>query len=219
VNLSDLAAASAGGSQKLGLSFDTSSLALLGDVLSAAAHGGNISNVSLAFRGPGHGGRPDTERVDTFATAEVASMTEQVTGQPKGSVALLLSAAGDLTSTHGTQEQAGRFAPLSIETTARANVTLGDGTPAYEVSAVSLIQLASGAPFTLGFTTSALPLLDRVFKAEGTAATLRGLTLTVHDGAGDGQWSHTFSKLSVSAFAENVSGQLAGTATLTGRPR
>ena len=219
VNLSDVAAASPGGSQSLGLSFDTSSLVLLSDVLRAAAHGGNISNVSLAFRTPGRGGRPATERVDDFATAEVASMTEQLSGQPKGSVSLLLAAAGDLTSTLGTQQQAGPFAPLSAAPTTRAYVMLGHGSPAYGVTAVSLSQAASGAPFNLGFTTSALPLLDRIFKAEGTAATIRGLTLSVGDGAGGGQLLHTFSKLSVSAFTENVSGPLAGTATLAGRPR
>ena len=219
VNLSDLAAASPGGSQTLGLSFDTSSLVLLGDVLRASAHGGNVSNVSLAFRTPGLGGRPATERVDAFATAEVAAMTEQLSGQPKGSVSLLLAAAGDLTSTLGTQQQVGPFAPLSAAPATRAYVTLGHGSPAYEVTAVSLSQAASGAPFNLGFTTSALPLLDRIFNAEGTAATIRGLTLTVRDRAGRGQLLHTFSKLSVSAFAENVSGPLAGTATLAGRPR
>lgn len=224
VNLSDLAAASPGGSQSLGLSFDTSSLVLLGDVLRAAAHGGSISNVSLAFRTPSRGGRPATERVDAFATAEVASMTEQFSDQqfsdqPKGNVSLLLAAAGDLTSTLGAQQQAGTFAPPSAAPATRAYVMLGRGSPAYEVTAVTVSQAASGVPFNLAFTTSALPLLDRIFKAEGTAATIRGLTLTVRDGAGGGQLLHTFSKLSVSAFDENVSGPLAGTATLAGRPR
>ena len=219
VNLSDVAAASAGGSQSLGLSFDTSSLVLLGAALRAAAHGGNIPNVSLAFRTPAHGSRPASERVDAFATAEVASMTEQLSGQPKGSVSLLLAAAGDLTSTPGTQQQIATFAPRSAAPAARAYVMLGRGSTAYAVTAVSLSQTASGAPFTLGFTTSALPLLDTIFRAEGTAATIRGLTLTVRDGVGGDQLLHTFSKLSVSAFDENVSGPLAGTATLAGRPR
>jgi len=218
VSLSDLAAAAPGGSQRLGLSFDTSSLALLGDVLRAAANGGNVANVSLAFRTAGHRSRPATERMDAFATAEVAGVTAQLSGEPKGSVSLLLAAAGDLTSTLDTQQQ-GPFAALSAAPTARAWVMLGRGSPAYQVTAVSLSQAASGAPFNLSFTTSALPLLDRIFKAEGTAATIRGLTLAVRDGAGAGQLLHTFSKLSVSAFAENVSGPLAGTATLAGRPR
>ena len=218
VNLSDLAADTPGGAQRLGLSFDTSSLVLLGDVFRAAAHGGNISNVILAFRTTGHGRRPTTERADAFATAQVASMTEQLSGQPKGSVSLVLAAAGDLTSTLGAAQQ-GPFAALSATQTARAYVTLGHGSPAYEVTAVSLSQTATGAPFNLAFTTSALPLLDRIFQAQGTAATIRGLTLTVGAGAGAGQLLHTFSKLSVSAFAENVSGPLAGTATLAGNPR
>ena len=58
-------------SARVGLRFNTSSLALLGEVLRAAAAGGRISHVSLAFRTPGLNGRPTTEFVDTFGTAAV----------------------------------------------------------------------------------------------------------------------------------------------------
>ena len=219
VNLSDQAASSPGGYQRLGLSFDTSSLVLLGDVLGAAARGGSISNVSLAFRTRGHAGRPVTERLDSFATAEVTSISEQLAGKPTGSVSLLLPAAGDLTSTPGTLQQAGPFLQLSAAATARAYVTLGEGSPSYPVAAVSLSQEGAGAPFDLSFTTSALPLLDRIFTAQGAAAPIHGLTLAVGDGGAGGPFLHTFSRLTVSGFAENVSGSLAGTATLAGRPR
>jgi len=218
VNLSDLAASSPGGYQRLELSFDTSSLVLLADVLSAAARGGSISNVSLAYRTSSHGGRPVTERVDTFATAEVTSMSEQLAGKPTGSVSLLLPAAGDLTSAPGTLQNAGPFVSLSAAPIARAYVTLGAGSPSYPVVAVSLSQQGAGAAFDLSFTTSALPLLDRIFTAEGAATTIHGLTLAVSDRVGGGQLLHTFSKLTVSGFAENVSGSLAGTATLASRP-
>jgi hypothetical protein len=218
VNLSDVAATSPGGPERLGLSFNTSSLAVLAEVLRAAAHGGQISNVSLAFRTSGHGGRLATERVDEFATAVVASMAEQLSGTPTGSVSLLLPAAGDLASAPGTLQHAGPFAALSAAPTTRTYVTLGQASPAYAVTEVSVSQPAPGAPFNLSFTTSALPLLDRIFQAEGAAATIRLLTLSVRDGAGGSPLGHTFSRLSVSAFAENVSGPLAGTATLAGRP-
>jgi cellulose synthase/poly-beta-1,6-N-acetylglucosamine synthase-like glycosyltransferase len=217
VNLSDLAASSPGGSEQLGLSFDTSSLVLLGEVLGAAAHGGEISNVSVAFRTPGRDG-PTTERMDTFATAAVTSMTAQLSGTTRGSVSLVLPAAGDLTGTPGTPGTPGPFATLSAAPTpGRAYVTLRRGSPSYAVTAVSLLQTAPNAPLSLSFTTSALPLLDRIFQAEGAAATIRVLTLAVGDGSGGALLRHTFSRLSVSAFAENVSGPLAGTATLARR--
>ena len=73
----------AGRAGEAGLSFDTSSLVLLGEVLRAAADGGRISQVSLAFRTPGPDGRPATELVDTFATAAVTSLTEQLSGTPR----------------------------------------------------------------------------------------------------------------------------------------
>jgi cellulose synthase/poly-beta-1,6-N-acetylglucosamine synthase-like glycosyltransferase len=216
VNLSDLAASSPGGWQPLGLSFETSSLVLLDDVLRAAARGGSISNVGLAFRISGRGGRQVTERMDAFATAEVTSMSEQLSGKPTGTVSLLLPAAGDLTSPSDALQHAGPFLPASAVPTARAYVALGAGPSAYPVSAVSLSQAGVGAPFDLTFTTSAPPLLGKIFTAEGAATTIHSLTLTVRGGAGGGPLLHTFSRLTVSGFAENVSGPLAGTATLAG---
>ena len=61
---------------------------LLGEVLRAAAAGGRISHVSLAFRTPGPSGRPTTELVDTFATAAVTSFGEHLSGTPAGTVSL-----------------------------------------------------------------------------------------------------------------------------------
>jgi hypothetical protein len=217
VQLSDLAASSA----PVGLSFDTSSLVLLGEILRAAAHGGQISNVSLAFRTPGPRGRAATKRVDTFATVVVISMAEQLSDTPTGSVSLLLPVAGDVTSTPGTLQHAGPFAPVAAAPTTRTYVTLGHGLPPYRVAAVSLSQPAAGAPLGLSLTTSALPLLDRIYQAKGANAAIPVLTLSVRDGAGNSLLGHTFSRLKVSIFSQNlsVSGPLSGTATLTGRPR
>jgi cellulose synthase/poly-beta-1,6-N-acetylglucosamine synthase-like glycosyltransferase len=220
VRLSDLAASSSGGSAHVGLSFDTSSLKLLGEVLRAAANGGRISHVSLAFRTPDQNG-PATELVDTFATGVVTSVTEQLSGTPAGSVSLLLPAVSDVTSTPGTLQHAGPFSRSSGASAAKAYVTLdaAGGAPSDAVTAVSLSQATSGAPLGLSFTTSALPLLDAIFQAEGAGAAIPVLTLSVRDGAGHTLLWHTFSRLSVSSFAENLSGALSGTATLVVRPR
>ncbi len=217
LHLSALAASAPGGSATVALSFDTSSPLLLSELLRAAAHGDWISNVSLAFRTPGRGGHSATQRVDTFATAVVTSLEEQLSGTPTGSVSLMFAANG-VTS---TPQHAGSFAPLSAAPVALASVTVGQGhdLAAYAVTGVNVDQAATGAPLDLSFTTSAMPLLDRIFQAEGTSAAVPALTLSVRDGAGPSVPWHTFSRLSVSAFAENLSGPLSGTATLAPRPR
>ena len=101
IHLSDRAPHSPRGSAQVELSFQTSSLVLLGEVLGAAADSRRISTVSLAFRTPGAGGQPDTELVDTFATAAVTSLSEQLSGTPAGSVSLLLPASSSVTSRPG----------------------------------------------------------------------------------------------------------------------
>ena len=221
VHLGDLAGTSPGGSARVGLSFDTSSLVLLGEVLRAAADGGRVSHVSLAFRTAGPGGRPATELVDTFATAVVTSFSEHLSGAPAGSVSLTLPAVSKVASTPGTLRHTGPFAPLSGPSggaAAKAYVNLGTGTPSHAVTAVSLSRAAPGAPLDLSFTTSALPLLDGIFQAEGASTAIPVLTLSVRDGAGGRLLWHTFSGLNVSSFAEKRSGSLSGTATVVVRP-
>jgi cellulose synthase/poly-beta-1,6-N-acetylglucosamine synthase-like glycosyltransferase len=204
----------------LTLSFDTSSLVLLGEVLRAAAGGGQISHVSLAFRAPGPDGRPATQLVDTFATAAVTSMQEHLSGTPAGSVSLLLPAASDVTSTPGTLQRTGPFAASGGrgKRTARVYLSTGNGAPSYAVTAVSLAQAAPGAPLDLGFTTSALPLLDGIFQAEGAGGAIPVLTLSVRAGAGGSPVRFTFSGLSVSSVTEKRSGSLSGTAVLVVPP-
>jgi cellulose synthase/poly-beta-1,6-N-acetylglucosamine synthase-like glycosyltransferase len=223
VRLADLAAAAPGGAAHVGFSFDTSSLVLLGSVLAAAADGGRISRVSLAFRTPGPDGRFATELVDTFGGGTVASVAEHLSGTPAGRVALLLPAASEVASTPGTLQHAGPFAALgaapggsAAAAAAKSYVSLGGGAPSYAVTAVSLSQAASGAAVRLTFTTSALPLLSGIFQAEGDGAPIPLLTLSVRGGP---VLSHTFSGLKVSSFAETLSGAVSGTATLVVRPR
>jgi len=219
MHLAGVAARSAHGAQQVGLSFQTSSLVLLGEILAAASDGQHLSPVSLAFRKPGAGGggQPATELVDTFATASVASLSEQLSGTPTGSVSLLLPAASDVTTSPGTLQDIGPFAALPEAPTAAAQVTLTDtagGTPSYPVTGVSLAQAASGAPISLSFASAALPLLGGIFHAQNAATAIPVLTLSVRAGANGGQLGHTFSRLSVSSFAENLSGSVSGAVTL-----
>jgi cellulose synthase/poly-beta-1,6-N-acetylglucosamine synthase-like glycosyltransferase len=213
VQLSNVAS-SPDGSVRVWLSFATSSAVLLGEVLRAAATNAPIATISLAFRTPGPGGRPVTKLVDTFPTAVVTSMTEQLSGKPTGTVSLLLPAADTATSTPpGAPQHAGPFAPLSDETT-RAYVSLGGALPSYRVAAVSLSQSAAGAPLDLTFTASAVPLLDQIYQAKGAAAAIRALTLAVSNRAGSNLVRQTFPRSTVNVFAENLTGPLSGTASL-----
>ena len=207
------------GSASVALSFQTSSAVLLGEVLRAAADDGRLSSVSLAFRSPGEAGRPVTKLVDSFPTAVVTSLTAQLSGVPTGTVSLLLPAAGAATSTPGTAQQAGPFASPATASSLRSSVSLAPALHAYPVGEVNVSQSAAGAPVTLTFTTSALPLLNRIYQAKGAAAAIRALTLAVDDGAGATLVRHTFPKLTVSSFAENLTGSFSGTASLTGRPK
>jgi len=200
----------------LALSFETSSLVLLGEVLRAATGGGRISYVSLAFRAPGASGRPPIERVDTFTTAVVTSLDEHLSGTPAGSVSLLLSPVSHVTSTPGALPRPG---PSRTSAT-KAYVTLGPvggPAPSYAVTAVSLSQTASGGPLDLTFTTSALPLLQGIF--QGRVGGIPALTLSVRAGPGGSPVKYTFSGLSVSSLAEKRSGSLSGTVTLLVPPR
>jgi cellulose synthase/poly-beta-1,6-N-acetylglucosamine synthase-like glycosyltransferase len=193
----------------LTLSFDTSSLVLLGEVLRAATEGGRISRVSLALRIPGQNGQPTIERLDTFAAAAVTSFSEHLSGTSKGSVSLLLPAASGVTSTPATLQ---RTSPPGASAT-QAYVNMGAGTPSYAVKAVSLSQAAPGTPLGLSFTTSALPLLQGIFQGRGVGIPV--LTLSVRAGTDGSLVKYTFSGLSVSSLAEKRSGSLSGTVALT----
>ena len=182
------------------LSFGTSSVVLLGEVLRAAADGRRISQVSLAFRAPGPDGREATQLVDTFVTATVSALQEHLSGTPGGRVSLLLPAAGHPTGTPGAVRQAGPFAALPAAPAA-ADVTLAAGMLSYAVTAVSLSQAAPGAPLGLRFTTSAQPLLDQIFQVEAGDFGLAALTLTIAEGGSLLQY--TFARPSVRSLAEN----------------
>jgi cellulose synthase/poly-beta-1,6-N-acetylglucosamine synthase-like glycosyltransferase len=200
----------------LTLSFHTSSLVLLGEVLRAAAAGGRISHVNLAFRTADQNGRLATERVATFAAATVTSFSEHLSGRSSGSVSLLLPTVSDMSTTPDTLRHVGPFSGSAGTLTAKAYVNTGAGAPSYAVTAVALSQAAPGAPLDLSITTSALPLLQVIFQGRGGGIPV--LALSVRDGAGVSRLWHTFSGLSVSTLAEKRSGSLSGTATLAVQP-
>ncbi len=89
----------------------------------------------------------------------------------------------------------------------------------YSATAVSVSQGSAGDPLDLSFTTTAPPLLDGIFQAEGADARIPVLTLSIRSGTRGLLLSRTFSGLSVSSFTENLSGSVSGTATLVVRPR
>jgi hypothetical protein len=224
----NLAPSSPGGAARIKLSFDTSSPGLLGEVLRAGAAGGRISSVSLALRTPGRDGRPTTELVDTFTTGQLTSFTEHLSGTPTGSVSLVLPVASHLTTAPGTLRRAGPFARAAGPAAPAAKVYVAlrgarrTGVPFHPVAGVTLTLAAPHAPLNVGFTTAALPLLAAIFYHEGAAAPIAALTLSVQVGGGSRPartaFIYTFSRLSVSSFAENLSGSLSGTTTLTARP-
>jgi cellulose synthase/poly-beta-1,6-N-acetylglucosamine synthase-like glycosyltransferase len=198
----------------LTLSFDTSSVVLLGEVLRAAADGGRISRVTLAFRAPGPDGRPATELTDTFAAATVTSVAEHLSGRPAGHVSLLLPS--HVASTPGPVPHAGPFTAPASAPAAKAELTLGTGASSYPVTAVSLAQATPGAPLQLTFTTSALPLLSAIFQAQGAGTPIPALTLSVRAGTGRPVLWHTFAGLTVRSLTEARARSVSGTATLVG---
>jgi hypothetical protein len=211
-------------SARAGLRFSTSSLALLGEVLQAAAAGGQISQVNLAFRTPGLDGRPTTEFVDTFGTAAVTSFKEHLSGAPTGTVALALPALSHVVAAPGALQRVGPFAGLSGPVLAtKVSVSMGTGAPSYAVTAVQLTQTTADAPLDLRFSTPSLPLLDGIFRDQGAGVSIPVLTLSVRAGEAGHPFAaaltRTFSGLSVGSFAENLSGSLSGTATLVVPPR
>jgi cellulose synthase/poly-beta-1,6-N-acetylglucosamine synthase-like glycosyltransferase len=219
VYLSNLAASSPATPAHVGLTFDTSSLVLLGAVLRAAADGERISHVSIALRRPGQSGRPTTELVDRFGTAVVTLLQEHLSGVPTGRVSFVLPALSQVVSTPNTLRRVGPFSGPSSDSTVDVNLgeTVGNGAPSYAVTDVRLSQAGSHGPLELRLATSSLPLLDGIFQDEGAAVDIPALTLSAH--AGRGTLTQTFSGLSVSSFAEDLSGPLSGTAMLVVRPR
>ena len=159
---------------------------LLGEVLRAAADGGRISHVSLAFRTPGLDGRPTTEFVDTFGTAAVTSFREHLSGTPTGTVSLA-SARGEPRDQHAggaaARRPLRRGIPGATALAAKVHVKMGTARDAsYAVTAVELSQAAPRAPLDLRFTTSSLPLLDGIFRDQGAGVSIPALTLSVRAG-------------------------------------
>ncbi|MBN1529117.1 MAG: glycosyltransferase, partial [Thermoleophilaceae bacterium] len=191
------------------LSFHTSDTVLLGEVLRAAAAGGELPHVGLAFRTRGADGRPDGERVRVFDAGTLVSVRERLSGTVAGSVSILLSQRSR-TTTRPAGGLPRRGLPAAPAGTAYA--TLGGGSPAYPVKGVLASQTEAGRPLELRLTTSAAPLLRGILK--GGRADVGGLALLVRDGRDAALLSQTFPALRVRSFASRRAGSLSGTATL-----
>jgi cellulose synthase/poly-beta-1,6-N-acetylglucosamine synthase-like glycosyltransferase len=213
VHLSGLATTSAGASAGVGISFTTSSQEVLSEVLRAAVDGGVVSSASLAFRTPSPSGMV-TKLVDTFATAVVTSITEPSPGTPSGSVTLLLPAATAVTNSPGALQHAGPFGSPSAAPATRAYLTMGHSTTPYRITAVNLSRVALYAPLQLSFTTTAGPVLERIFQAQAASSVMPRLTLSVRQGLAAKPVRRTFSKASVSSVTETLSAPFSGSASL-----
>jgi len=210
----------------VGLRFKTSSLALLSEVLRASGRNGTIQNVSLAFRSPDPGGRPRTELVETFTTADVGSFDEHLSGSPAGNVSLVLPVLSHVVRAPDALAHVTGFADPSTPASASvasAYVHLSAVGGTHAVTAVEISEAAAHAPLSLSFTTSSLPLLDAIVHGQGSAAGISSVELYIRAGGGNRAsgtaLTETFSGMSVGSFAENLSGSVVGTATLlAGRP-
>jgi cellulose synthase/poly-beta-1,6-N-acetylglucosamine synthase-like glycosyltransferase len=203
----------------LKLSFSTSSLFLLGDILRAAAGGaGTLSHVVLAFRAPGLDGRLVTESASVFRSASVTSFSEQLSGAPGGTVSLTLNSAADVVGDPKALEKIGPFAGAPGQQAAKAYASTSAagtaGTSSAPLTAVHASQKSPGAPVRLSFTASSPPLLNDVFRAQGSGANLAAFTLSVASGKAK-PLKFSFSSLQVSSFAEDSHDDgLSGIATL-----
>ena len=223
VHLAELGTSS---SARIGLSFDTSSLPLLGEILRAGAGNLRISRVSLALRGPGQNGKQTTELVDTFGSAVVSSCSERLSGAATGRISLTLPAASHAISSPQALKHVGPFAARAGSAggpAVKVAVSLGGkNARSYAVTSVVMSQAAAGAPTDFNFTTSSLPLLEGIFRDEGTGGIAR-LTLFARAGGTRRRSpvavAESFAGLSVSSFAQDLSGSPSGTAELVIHPR
>jgi len=223
VRLSQPRTSSAGSSLRFSLSFETSSLALLDEVLANDVTGRGISALTLALRTPD---RRDlaakTEMTDTLFRAAIASFDENLTGAPTGSVALSLSSLGHVvTSPRGLGPFVGEPASSrAARTDAYVKLSSNPSKRAYYyVAAVELAQALSASPgqrarFSLSFDTSSLALLNDVLRYGGPGRRIPALTLFVREPSGGLTTTGTFYKAVVTSFDEDLSGSLAGRVTL-----
>jgi cellulose synthase/poly-beta-1,6-N-acetylglucosamine synthase-like glycosyltransferase len=217
----------------LGLSFETSTLALLDAVIRDDSPGKGISALTLVIRKSGKAGRPGTTEVtDTFYKALVASFVESLSGSPAGNVTLSLSSLGHVLTAPKAFANLGPFpeAPLSSPpSTTDAYVSLGPTSSEhrsyYPVTLVELSQSVSSSPtapvqLNLSFETSSLVVLDEVLRDGGPGRAISGLTLVVGKSGPNGrpttvELTDTFRKALVSSFDETLSGAPVGKVTLS----
>jgi hypothetical protein len=217
----------------LSLSFETSTLALLDEVIRDDSSGTGISALTLVIRKPGRaGGSGTTEVTDMFYKDFVSSFEESLSGSPAGNVTLSLSSLGHVLTAPKAVGSLGPFpkAPLSSPaSTTDAYVSLGPTSSKhrsyYPVTLVELSQPGSSSPtapaqLNLSFETSSLAVLDEVLRDSGPGRAISGLTLVVGKSGPSGrpttiELTATFRKAVVSSFDETLSGAPVGKVTLS----
>ncbi len=208
----------------LSLSFDTSSPALLNEVIQEDGPRKAITPVVLVLRRPGtRREAATTELTDTFERAVVASFDESLSGWPTGEVTLSLSSLGHVVTSPRALKAVGPFARTAVpsrSTEVDDYVTLGASNSSYyPVTSVELSQLSSASPLGLSFDTASLSALDAVLEEGGTGKRIFGLTLLTGKAATNGSLTtvetrDAFPSAVVTSFAEDLSGSPTGKVTL-----
>jgi cellulose synthase/poly-beta-1,6-N-acetylglucosamine synthase-like glycosyltransferase len=206
------------------LSFHTSSMALLNELVDSARLGHPVPALTLVVQRPSASHRPaTTEWTASFSKAGVTSFQEELSGSPSGSVTLSLVALSEVLASRQAVRDLGPLptvSPSSPKAPSAVSIKLGSTStrpaPWYSVSSVELSQLpfTSSQEFRLRFQTSSRALLEEVMTDLGVRKHVQGLTLRLQEPATT-EWNGTFSKVAVSSVDENLAGALSGTVTLT----
>ncbi len=230
VELSQPATSASGAPERLNLSFETSSLALLDEVFRDDVAERAVPTLTLLARNQGASGQMITAKAaDTFFGATVTSFHENLSGSPTGQVSLSLPALGHLLTSPEDVQAAAAFAHMAATSTASATRVYAevdtDGAISYPVTSVELAQPATSSPrsrsqFNLSFQTSSLALLDEILRGGVPGRGISVVTLVVREagtsaGANRTEARETFYKAKVTSFDENLSGVATGTVTLS----
>ncbi len=211
------------------LSFNASSLALLGAMFAYDGNERAISALTLVVRKPGTGRRPaTTEMADTFDNAVVSAVQEDLSNSPIGTVTLSFSSLGHVVTSPGSIRSQGPFPEMpttpSSVTGVRMKLGLASSRQAhyFPVSSVDLGQATpSGhALFSLSLDISSRSLLEAVLRAGGSGRKIAALTLLFPPRGAGGRSAttpvtETFYGAVVTSFDENLSGAFTGQVTLS----
>jgi len=217
---------------RFSLTFDTSSLALLVELLRYDGLGREISGVTLVVREPDQKDRSAaTEVTYTFDRAVVTSFAGNLSGSLAGRVTL--SALGHELASPNAAGNLGTVPQLSASyraITTEASVKLGSTSSKQATYNVTSVELSQASPssarspgrFSLSFYTSSILLLNDALRADGAGKGISTLTLVVRKpGQGrrraETEMTYTFDKAVVTSFDGSLSGSPPARVTLSFR--